>query len=304
MLDALTHDQLRVFVAVAEAGSFRAAAGRLQRVQSAVSHAIANLEAELGVALFDRGSHRPVLTPQGRALLEDARAILLKVDLMRARARGLGEGVELGLSLVVDTLFSTDIVGAALQDLRLQYPTLGMRLLVLPMGALFDELREGRCNIGIAAGESFRDPLVELEILSRLQFIAVCAGTHPLAAIAAQRRLLGVDDLADHLQIVQEDPSSQPNPRDLGVLSPQTWRVGTQDAKYALIRSGLGWGRLPDWQVARDLAEGRLVRLAVAGLPGNGDAAVDVFLAWRRDLPFGPAARAFRAALRRHAGVA
>ncbi len=257
-----------------------------------------------GAVAFVRGCHRGLLTRPGWSLLVEAREILLMFVLMRARARGLGEGVELGLSLVVDTLFSTDIVGAALQDLRLQYPTLGMRLLVLPMGALFDELRQGRCNIGIAAGESFRDPLVELEMLSRLQFIAVCAGTHPLAAIAAQRRLLGVDDLADHLQIVQEDPSSQPNPRDLGVLSPQTWRVGTQDAKYALIRSGLGWGRLPDWQVARDLAEGRLVRLAVAGLPGNGDAAVDVFLAWRRDLPFGPAARAFRAALRRHAGVA
>lgn len=303
MLDALTHDQLRVFIAVAEAGSFRAAAARLQRVQSAVSHAIVNLEAELGVTLFDRGSHRPALTPQGKALLEDARAILLKVDLMRARARGLGEGIELGLSIVVDTLFSMDIVGAALRDLRAEYPALGLRLLALPMGALFAELREGRCNIGIAAGENFRDPLVELEMLSTLQFIAVCAAAHPLAAFAAQSRLLGGDDLADHLQIVLEDPSPRPDLRDLGVLSPQTWRVGTQDSKHALIRAGLGWGRLPEWQVARDLADGRLVRLAVAGLPGNGDAAVEAFLAWRRDLPFGPAARAFRAALRRHAGA-
>lgn len=54
MLDALTLDQMRIFVAIAETGSFRAAAARLSRVQSALSHAVANLEAELGVSLFDR----------------------------------------------------------------------------------------------------------------------------------------------------------------------------------------------------------------------------------------------------------
>ena len=59
MLDALTLDQLRVFAAVADAGSFRAAARQLSRVQSAVSHAIANMESELGVSLFDRQGRRP-----------------------------------------------------------------------------------------------------------------------------------------------------------------------------------------------------------------------------------------------------
>ena len=76
--------------------------------------AIGKLEGQLGLALFDRSGHRPTLTPEGRALLADARAILLKVDSLRARARGMGEGVELGLSIVVDTLFPVATVGAAL----------------------------------------------------------------------------------------------------------------------------------------------------------------------------------------------
>jgi DNA-binding transcriptional LysR family regulator len=66
MLDALNLDQMRVLAAVAETGSFRAAAARLSRVQSAVSHAIATLEGQLGVALVDRSGHRPALTPDGR----------------------------------------------------------------------------------------------------------------------------------------------------------------------------------------------------------------------------------------------
>src|SRR5690606_10345865 len=105
MLDALTLDQIRTFVTVADSGSFRSGAARLLRVQSAISHAIANLEAELGLQLFDRSGYRPVLTPEGQALLANARDILLRADAMRARARALGAGVELGLSLVADTLF-------------------------------------------------------------------------------------------------------------------------------------------------------------------------------------------------------
>ena len=115
MLDAVTLDQMRAFVAIAETGSFRAAAGRLSRVQSAVSHAIGNLEAQLGVTLFDRSGRRPTLTPEGQALLADVRAILLKVDAMRGRARGLGEGLELGLAIALDPQFPLGIVAAVLK---------------------------------------------------------------------------------------------------------------------------------------------------------------------------------------------
>ncbi|WP_280952728.1 LysR family transcriptional regulator [Mesorhizobium sp. WSM3860] len=62
MLDALTLDQMRMFLAVADAGSFRLASMRLGRAQSAVSHAIANLETELKTVLFDRSTRRPTLT--------------------------------------------------------------------------------------------------------------------------------------------------------------------------------------------------------------------------------------------------
>jgi DNA-binding transcriptional LysR family regulator len=112
MLDALTLDQMRAFVAVVETGSFRSAAKRLSRVQSAISHAVATMEAELGLSLLDRSGHRPKLTQEGRALLPDMRDILLKSQFLRARARGLGEGLELGLSLVVDTLFPIAVIGA------------------------------------------------------------------------------------------------------------------------------------------------------------------------------------------------
>lgn len=302
MLDALTLDQLRVLVAVAETGSFRAAATRIRRVQSAVSHAIATLEGQLGVELFDRSGRRPLLTSEGRALLADAKAILLKVDAMRARAVGLGESVELGLSLAVDTLFPVAALAHALGGMRASYPSVAVQLRSVPLGEPLAALRERRCTMAITVGEDFRDAHIELEALSPVGIVAVAAPGHALA-----RRDPGPIDsseLAEHLQIVLEDPTGQTQGRDFGVLSPGTWRVGGQDIKQALILAGLGWGRLPEWSVERDLAEGRLVRLDVPALGMHGKVALQGYLARRIDEPLGPAGRALRQALLSHLGGA
>ena len=73
MIDSLTLDQMRVLVAVADAGSFSAAARTLGRVQSAISQSIQTLETTLGLTLFDRSGKTPRLTDAGRALVGDAR---------------------------------------------------------------------------------------------------------------------------------------------------------------------------------------------------------------------------------------
>lgn len=300
MLDALTLDQMRTFVAVAEAGSFRAAAGRLSRVQSAVSHAIGNLENQLRIELFDRSGHRPTLTPEGRALLADVRAILLKVDSMRARALGLGEGVELGLAIALDPQFPLGLAAAALKELHDAYPSVSVQLWTAPLGAAIAALRDGQCALAITAAE-LPHPRIELEALSFVPRAAVAAETHPLAALSRGGQPLTETELADHVQIVVPDPSPLTEGRDFGVLSPGTWRVSDNATKHALILAGIGWGSLPLWLIERDLAEHRLVRIAAAEFGQQGETFVRAYLAHRTDQALGPAATAFRAALLRRA---
>jgi DNA-binding transcriptional LysR family regulator len=297
MLDGLTLDQLRVLVAVAETGSFRSAARRIRRVQSAVSHAIAALEAQLGVSLFDRSGHRPEMTPEGRALLADAKAILLRMDAMRARARGMGEGVELGVSLVVDTLFPLKAVAHALRVMRAAYPSVAVDLRTAPLGEPLAALRDGRCTLAITVGEEFREPRVQLEALSPVPFVAVVSAQHPLAARREQPGPVDPAELAEHLQIVLKDTTAQTADKDFGVLSPGTWRVAGQDVKHAMISEGLGWGRLPLWLVEEDLARGRLERLDVSALGRHGRVDLEAYLAHRRDQTQGPAARLVRSGL-------
>jgi DNA-binding transcriptional LysR family regulator len=68
MLEGVSLDQLRIFIAAADEGGFSAASRCLKRTQSSVSLTVSNLERELGVRLFDRTIRPPVLTDQGRAL--------------------------------------------------------------------------------------------------------------------------------------------------------------------------------------------------------------------------------------------
>lgn len=299
MLDGMTLDQIRTFVTVADTGSFRSGAARLLRVQSAVSHAIANLEAELGLQLFDRTGYRPVLTREGHALLANARDLLLRADAMRARARALEGGVELELSLVVDTLFPIAAVGESMMKVRAEYPSITFRLESQPLGGPLAALEEKRFILAILVGEDFRNPRIAREGIGSVQLIAVAHVDHPLAELN-KGAPLRLPDLADHHQIVLSDPTPLSEGRTFGVLSPYTCRVNTQEAKFALIRAGVGWGRLPAWQVQDDLNSGRLVHLGISDLGRNSQVGYEAYLAHRLDEPLGPVAQAFRRALSEH----
>ncbi|MGH6860253.1 MAG: LysR family transcriptional regulator, partial [Phyllobacterium sp.] len=115
MLDGLSLDHLRTFVAAADEGSFSAAGRKLGRAQSVVSQAIANLEGQLGLLLFERVGRYPQLTPHARNLLTAARQIVRDADTLKASARRLSEGLEPFLSIVIDVMFPqrllTEVVG-------------------------------------------------------------------------------------------------------------------------------------------------------------------------------------------------
>lgn len=304
MLDALTLGQIRTFVAIADAGGFRAGAARLKRAQSAVSHAVAMLESELGVQLFERSGRRPTLTPHGQALLEDARAVLLQVDTMRARAHGLTAGLELQLPVAVDTLFPLPLACEALRAVNQAFPSVRVELAVAPLGEPLAALQEGRCTLAITVGEEFKSRRILLQALAQVSVLPVVATGHPLAVLVRDGLEPGPAELADHLQIVLADPSPLSAGRDFGVLSLRTWRVLSQDAKHALILAGVGWGRLPSWLVQADLEAGRLERIPTQAFGPRGEARLQAYLAHRSDQHLGPAAQLLREVLMGSAGEA
>ena len=122
MLDAMSIDQLRTFIAAADEGSFSAAGRKLRRAQSVVSTTLANLEQQVGLALFDRTGRYPQLTEAGSALLAQARMAVGGMDAFKARARTLAEGLEPELSVAVDVMFPIATLTTAVQAFHAAYP--------------------------------------------------------------------------------------------------------------------------------------------------------------------------------------
>src|SRR5262245_58264611 len=119
-----TLDQLRVFLTVVDVGSFAGAARKLGRATSVISYSIANLEAQLGLQLFDRETTRkPQLTEAGRAVVSDARIITNGINGLRAKVRGLGQGLEAEIRLALDVMLPAARVVDALKAFRVEFPT-------------------------------------------------------------------------------------------------------------------------------------------------------------------------------------
>lgn len=254
-MNPITLDQLTVFLAIAEHGSFSAAARHLHRAQSAVSYAIANLERLLDVELFDRGGRLPLLTDAGRSLIADARSVLLHAELLRSRAKGIAGGIEPELSLAVDMMFPTPILTRALREFLAEFPTVGLRLFTEGLGAVANLVLGGGCVLGICGPLFQSDPQLEREPLLAIAMRTVVASSHPLAAATSP---IGSAELREHIQIVLTDRSRLTEGVDAGVLARRTWRVADLHAKHTLLREGFGWGNMPLHLVADDLERGRL----------------------------------------------
>jgi DNA-binding transcriptional LysR family regulator len=267
MLDGVSLDQLRAFIAAADEGSFSAGARKLHRAQSAVSELISNLEAQVGVVLFDRTERYPKLTPAGIQLVADARSVVANVDLLKARAKGISGGLESELSAVVDVLFPIEAIAESAREFRDRFPRTPLRLYVEALGGAYQPVLDGRCSLGVVGSLPAVPDSMTPERLQGVHMMMVAAREHPLAAIEG---VIPKSELAKHVQLVLTDRSELTAGREFGVMSPLTWRLSDLFSKHAFLLKGLGWGGMPLHAVKQDLLGGRLVRLLVEDLPEEG----------------------------------
>jgi DNA-binding transcriptional LysR family regulator len=288
MLDALSLDQLRVFLAAAETGSFSAAGRKLHRAQSLVSQTVANLEAQLDVRLFDRAKKYPQLTGEGQALLVEAKAVLESMDCFKARARTMAEGLEPELSAVIDVMYPMAGLTKAVGFFKQTYPRTPLLLYVEALGAVVQYVLDGRCRIGVIGTLPLVPQNIQSEPLIEVPFTTVVAPHHPLAKI---RGVVPKRTLTEHVQLVLTDRSKLSEGRNFGVLSPLTWRLADLGAKLEFLKAGFGWGHMPLPAIEDHLARKDLVKIRIEGAAEY--ARLPMHAVYRKDAPPGPAARAF-----------
>ncbi len=280
-----TLDQLRIFLTIVDTGSFAGAARALGRAVSVISYGIANLEAQLGVSLFDReGTRKPRLTTAGRALLAEARAIAQGVDGLRAKVKGLLGGLEAEVDLVVDVMVPPERLAGILRGFAAEFPTVQLKLHVEALGAVSAMVLARTATLGISGPLAAEMADLEGMTAGATLLVPVAAPDHPLGRMTHIAPGAG----RDYIQLVLSDRSGTTAGRDFGVVSPKTWRLADLGAKHALLREGIGWGNMPLPMVEGDLAAGTLTRLAMPDHPGG---AYRFTAIWRRDTPPGPAAQ-------------
>jgi DNA-binding transcriptional LysR family regulator len=264
MIDPLTLDQMRVLVAVAETGSFSAAARRLGRVQSAISQAVGAMETTLGVGLFDRSTKTPTLTEAGAAIVQDARAIVDSAKALRARAQSIAEDVEAELTLAVDATFPMPLLIESLRALRAAFPKLPATVFTEALGGAEDILRSGAARMAIFPLRDVPTPDISADFLTSIALVPVVASDHPLARAAEPVRR---ETLEPHVQLVLTGRTAFAQNMRGGIISHHLWRFADLATRLEFLLAGFGWCNMPEHMIEDHVAAGRLKRLVLAEEP-------------------------------------
>ncbi len=175
-------NHLAVFHAVAETGGVVRGAERLHITQPAVSKQIKELEAALGVPLFDRLGRGVHLTPAGETLAAYARrlfAIEAEAEQAIAEFKGLKRGrLAVGASTTVGIYLLPEVLGT----FRREYPGIELRLEVGNTEAIQRQVRENMLDVGLIEGAATHPAELEATLFQEDELVAIVAPEHPLLA--------------------------------------------------------------------------------------------------------------------------
>ncbi|POZ62887.1 LysR family transcriptional regulator [Chromobacterium alticapitis] len=275
-------DSLSAFVYAADLGSFSAAARRLGKSQSTISEAIANLEIDLGSALFDRATRSPTLTAAGRLLLPQARQIMAASQELRQQAAHLNAGVETRLTIVLSDTFQSQTLESVACRLEERYPMLELECLVGEQEDVLDLILSGRAQLGLVGAMDRYSPDIRRQRQRDASELALYAAhRHPLAGLAR------VDEpLLGQYRQLRLNTYGDKTPASSGQ---RQWYAPSYLMLLDMARLGVGWAELPSWLV-RSFGGGELKQLEAPGWPKR----MPVDLVWAANRPLGAAAEWLR----------
>lgn len=272
-------EALTAFAEAATLGSFSAAARKLGKSQSTVSSAIAHLEIDLGLSLFDRSSRKPTLTEQGRVMLGKVQEILAASDRLDRAASQLGGGLEARLSVVWSDTYQSDRFEDMLMAFEQRFPDLEFECLIAEHGDLVSLVQTGRAQIGVVAAQNVYPPDIGAAMLAEQSEITLfVAANHPLAGL----KDVTPEVLANFRQLRLDtylEPADQSAPS-----ARRAWSAPSYLMLLEMAVLGFGWAAIPRWMVTR-FAVGSLHELDARGWPQR----VPVDAVWSRQRPLGRA---------------
>ncbi len=259
----MTYEQLIVLHAIVTEGTFRGAAERLNKSQSAISHMLKKLETEIDVPLLSRAAYRPELTREGEVFYRQATRVMQQMQQLANMAKSLSAGQEAEVFLAVTATFPLkpvlDVVGAV----RTQYPGTHIRLARESMGGPIEQLLRNDADIIIATMDGVPVDQVEATPFAEVTIMPVAHRDYEPARGAHMKT---ISEMQSYTQIVVADSSSGGFTQSRGLLpGGLRWTVSDFAAKKEILLAGMGWGGIPTHMIDDELESGDLVALNVEG---------------------------------------
>ena len=249
-------DALKVFVSVVECGGFNAAAQALFKSQPAITASVKKLEAQLNFALFDRSQYRSILTAEGEKFYQRARPLIGHWRHIGQFAMQLHAKEESDITIAIDDFFPLDSLKPLLEDWISRFPGTQFHFLSESLGGACERLLKQQADFIISENLISNKAIEVIPLRSEL-LIAVAS---PEFIQRFAKPLEDLDTLSECMQVILRDSSQ--SDFSFGVIeNGRHWTVRDVSAKKDIILLGLGWGRLPLYLIAQELADGRLQRL-------------------------------------------
>lgn len=262
--------QLRAFVAIAELGTFTAAALRVHVTQAAISMQIRQLENELSARLFIRAPRRVMLTEAGEQLLHRARQILRDHDAALDEIAELA-GAERGRLRIgtASAMVTTDILPKLLKEVRKQHAGAEVSVVSGTSEALVQQILAGEVDLAfVSLPVEARG--INTERLSEDQLVAIASPRHKLA----RQRTVSPYTLAGEKLILGERGGNTRRLIDqffaqAGVTLQVSMELSRQAAIRRMVEEDMGVGIVPLQSVVEEVERGRLVRWWIEGAQIN-----------------------------------
>ena len=254
---SLQIENIKVFLAAAEEGSFSAAARKLGKAQSSVSALIQNLEIDLGLTLFDRSGRNPVLSEEGAAILQEAKSVLHSLESLEVKSQGLNTGVESQLSLAVDeAAIASEKLTPIIAEFRERFPTINLVILSPAHNGPAKLVENDQADLAIMRSLEDYPEDFHFRGIGSTSFITVCAQQHPLASVEN----VSESDLAKHchLRITTADLGCR---KDDSEISFQRIYADSYQQLIQLVMSGLGWAQIPMHLLTHHLEQKTIIRI-------------------------------------------
>ena len=283
---AVSMDQLESFVAAAEQGSFSGAARLLKKAQSAVSTHVANLETDLGLALFDRGGRNPVLTEAGARLLPEAKLILDRREHLIGVASSFEAHVEKRLVVAIDELYPESAVGELFAEFAKRFPHVELELLFPIMEDVSRLVIDGKADVGVMWRQEDLPAELGFKTIGWVPLQLVCGKNHPLA-----HGRVDWEELKRHRQIMVTVRNEGTERHRLRVAA-EVWWVESHWVILQILKQGVGWALIPAHIMASSPVAEELAIPELEFDEGAHPVALEVI--WHKQRPAGPAAKWLR----------